>query len=119
MRAVADREVVMRRTLGLVCLMAACAAHAGSDTLRVGSQVLVVGDSAARVVELLGKPAYKAHGSAASHTKGRNKGGKASKASKASHAESAGEQWQYREGNRFVTVVVVDGKVSAIRDGGR
>jgi hypothetical protein len=100
----------MRRTLGLICLMAACAAHAGSGTLRVGSQVLVVGDSAARVVELLGKPAHKARGNAAPRTTGRGK------PRRAGRAESAGEQWQYRMGNRFVTVVVANGKVSDIRD---
>jgi hypothetical protein len=110
----------MRRMLGLVCLMAAFAAHAGSGTLRVGSQVLVVGDSAARVVELLGKPAYKAHGNATSTTKGRGKASASTKgggkARKSARAESTGEQWQYQVGHRVVTVVVADGKVSAIRD---
>ncbi|WP_243048038.1 DUF2845 domain-containing protein [Dyella sp. RRB7] len=100
----------MRRMLGLIGLLAACVAYAGSGTLRVGSQVLVVGDSAARVVELLGKPTYKSRGKAASHTTGRGK------PRKTGRAESAGEQWQYRVGNRLVTVVVADGKVSAIRD---
>lgn len=105
----------MRRLLGLICLMAACAAHAGSGTLRVGSQVLVVGDSAARVLELLGKPVHKAHGKATSGTTARSKTGHG-KGHKADHAESAGEQWQYHVGSRFVTVVVADGKVSGIRD---
>jgi hypothetical protein len=100
----------MRRTIGLICLMAACAAHAGSGTLRVGSQVLVVGDSATRVVELLGKPSYKSKGKATSRTTGH------SKTRKTGHAQSAGEQWQYQVGNRLVTVVVADGKVIAIRD---
>lgn len=99
----------MRRYLGMTCLLAAFAAHAGSGTLRVGSQVLVVGDSAARVVELLGKPTYKSHGNA-SHAGGRKK------SRRSGSTGSAGEQWQYRSGNRLVTVVVTDGKVSAIRD---
>lgn len=100
----------MRRTIGLICLMAACAGHAGSGTLRVGSQVLVVGDSATRVVELLGKPSYKSKGKATSRTTGH------SKTRKTGRAQSAGEQWQYQVGNRLVTVVVADGKVIAIRD---
>lgn len=105
----------MRRYLCFACLLFASAVHAGGGTLRVGSQVLVVGDSAARVVELLGKPAYKGHGKAASNSRkaGRSKG-------HAAHSnEVAGEQWQYRSGDRTVTVVMVDGRVSAIRDGGR
>lgn len=103
---------------GLVVLMIglsmASMAFAGSGTLRVGSQVLVVGDSAMRVVELLGKPAYRTHGKAASASRGggrRHKGGGSSSA--------GGEQWQYRQGSRIVTIVVADGKVASIRDDGR
>ncbi|MHA6205060.1 DUF2845 domain-containing protein [Dyella soli] len=91
------------------------AAHAGSGTLRVGSQVLVVGDSAARVLELLGKPAYKAHGRA---TSGSRKGGRSS-GHAARMSAPPGEHWQYRSGGRVITVIVVDGRVSAIRDDGR
>lgn len=98
--------------------MAAFAAHAGSGTLRVGNQVLVVGDSAAKVVELLGKPSYKAHGRAADASSPRRATGRG-KGRRSGGSHGAGEQWQYREGNRTVTVVVVDGRVSAIRDGGR
>lgn len=108
----------MRRQLGWICLMAAFAAHAGSGTLRVGNQVLVVGDSAAKVVELLGKPSYKAHGKAADTSSSRRATGRG-KARRSAGATNAGEHWQYREGNRTVTIVVVDGRVSAIRDGGR
>jgi hypothetical protein len=105
----------MRRYVGWIGLAVAFAAQAGSGTLRVGSQVLVVGDSATRVVELLGKPSHKSHGKAASHP--RAVGGRRSRTPRA--AQSSGEHWQYRQGNRVVTIVVVDGRVSAIRDGGR
>ncbi|PXV59540.1 Protein of unknown function [Dyella jiangningensis] len=102
----------MRRCLGMVLLALACAAHAGGGTLRVGSQVLVVGDSASRVIELLGKPAYRSSAkSDAGKPSGRKKGGKSS--------SGGGQQWQYRQGNRLVTIVVADGKVTAIRDDGR
>ncbi|WP_201316059.1 DUF2845 domain-containing protein [Dyella sp. EPa41] len=105
----------MRGYIGWICLAVAFTAQAGSGTLRVGSQVLVVGDSATRAVELLGKPSYKSHGKGAS---GRRAGsGRRARGSRS--AEPAGEQWQYRQGNRVVTIVVVDGRVSAIRDGGR
>ena len=96
----------------LLGLSMTCLAHAGSGTLRVGSQVLVVGDSAARIVELLGKPAYRSHAKPASGSHGRRrKGGHRS-------SSAGGEQWQYRQGRRIVTIVVADGKVASIRDDG-
>jgi hypothetical protein len=104
----------MRRYIGLAGLVFACAAHAGGGTLRVGSQVLVVGDSATRVTELLGKPSYRAHAKAASAARS---SGKKSKGGKSS--ASGGEQWQYRQGNRLVTIVMAEGKVTSIRDDGR
>ena len=105
----------MRRMLGGVCLLLALAAHAGGGTLRVGSQVLVVGDSATRVVELLGKPSHRTHAKSAASAASK-KGGKSHRPASSS---DAGEQWQYRHGDRVITIVVADGKVSAIRDGGR
>lgn len=102
----------MRRYLGLCGLLLTCAAYAGGGTLRVGSQVLVTGDSATRVIELLGKPSYRGHAKASSgQRKSGRKGGKAS--------ASGGEQWQYRQGNRLVTITLADGKVTGIRDDGR
>lgn len=105
----------MRRSLWLSVFLFACTAHAGSGTLRVGSQVLVVGDSATRVLELLGKPSYRTRtastpNSPRSIRRSRRHGGRS--------ASSGGQQWQYRQGNRVVTIVVTDGKVSAIRDDG-
>ncbi len=105
----------MRRYLLVAAVVIAGVAHAGSGTLRVGSQVLVVGDSATRVTELLGKPSYKAHAKASSGKS--KKGNRGSKGGQA--PSSGGEQWQYRQGNRLVTIVVADGKVTSIRDDGR
>lgn len=105
----------MRGYIGWICLAVAFTAQAGSGTLRVGSQVLVVGDSATRAVELLGKPSYKSHGKATST----RRAGNARKSRASRTTEPSGEQWQYRQGNRVVTIVVVDGRISAIRDGGR
>jgi hypothetical protein len=105
----------MRIHAGLMLCLLAGAAHAGSGTLRVGSQVLVVGDSAARVVELLGKPTYKSRASSSAGQRGKTSG----KTRRGRGGSGPGEQWQYRDGTRTVTIMVVDGKVSAIRDGGR
>jgi hypothetical protein len=106
----------MRRYLCLSGLLLACTAHAGGGTLRVGSQVLVAGDSATRVTELLGKPSYRSHakataGNRSSGKKGGKKGG--------SSSDTGGEQWQYRQGNRLVTIMIADGRVTSIRDDGR
>ncbi|HUA80368.1 MAG TPA: hypothetical protein VL997_08355, partial [Dyella sp.] len=67
----------------LALLMAAFSAHA-LESLRVGSQVLSVGDSAARVKALLGNPSAKVSGSSqsgarkgASKSSGKGKGKKA------------------------------------------
>ncbi|WP_109123664.1 DUF2845 domain-containing protein [Dyella sp. C11] len=102
----------MRRYLVLASLLFACAAHAGGGTLRVGSEVLSPGDSATRVIELLGKPSYRGHAKAPSSRSGGKKGAKSS-------SSSGGEQWQYRQGNRIVTIVLANGKVTSIRDDGR
>lgn len=104
----------IRLCLALVLLLAL---PAWADTLRVGSRVLATGDSAARVLELLGQPMHKARGSAArpKAATGRRKGGKAGKGNRAADKDtSTGERWQYRRGNRTVTVVLVEGRVTRI-----
>jgi len=83
-----------------------------SSTLRVGSAVLTVGDSAARVQELLGKPSHKSH-SGNSHSS-KKKGSK--RKATASDSANKGEQWQYRRGDTTTTVTIVDGKVANIED---
>jgi Protein of unknown function (DUF2845) len=117
--AAIDGEMIMRRFMVLVLLSLPFAAHAASATLRVGSQVLTVGDSAARVVELLGKPSYKSHKKAAASS-GRARAGKKNGGRKnTTPRDEGGEQWQYRRGDRVTIIVIADGKVSAIEDHGR
>ena len=48
----------MRRLL-LIPLLAFSLGVCASDSLRIGQQVLVVGDTAAHALDLLGTPAYK------------------------------------------------------------
>lgn len=102
----------MRKGWVVVLFAWAAMAHA-SDTLRVGSKVLSSGDSAARVVELLGKPSHRARAS-------QSAGGRPARSSKsrkpAAKADTGGERWQYRRGGRTVTIMLVDGKVSHIDD---
>lgn len=103
---------------GLVLSVCLAALPARADTLRVGQQVLVTGDSAARVVELLGPPVHKASGAAgkaAARQPQRQRGAKGKARSKPTAKKAAeGERWQYRQGRRTVTVVIVQGKVARI-----
>jgi len=73
-----------------------------SDTLRVGSRLLVAGDSAAQVRELLGQPAKVAHHRARRHGRG------------VVVVTPPSESWVYhREGSR-ITVTLVHGQVTEI-----
>ncbi|MEW9572068.1 DUF2845 domain-containing protein [Rhodanobacter sp. Si-c] len=99
----------------LACLLFAVAAGASaSDSLRVGSRVLVVGDSAATVTALLGKPVHKSRRNAA------RGGGHRGKRARAAQGDKArGEQWQYRRDGRVIVVTLVDGRVSDIDERSR
>jgi hypothetical protein len=87
----------MRRLL-LVPLLALSLNVFASDTLRVGQQVLSVGDTAVRTIDLLGTPVYK---EPVENTFGAYRG----------------ERWQYRRDQGHVVVVkIIAGKVAAIED---
>ncbi len=96
----------MRIRLIVAWLVFSAAAQA-SSTLRVGSQVLVAGDSAARVTELLGKP---------SHTSRQRGGSTRRKGHVRAASDATGERWQYRRDGHVTTVTIVDGRVEAIDD---
>ncbi|MGH8157119.1 MAG: DUF2845 domain-containing protein [Rhodanobacter sp.] len=105
----------------IVVLFVFSAAVQASSSLRVGNQVLGVGDSAVRVTELLGKPSYKSRGHASRSGSSRSSshkkaGGRRSRAPTATTRETAGEKWQYRRGDHVTIVTLVDGKVSNIED---
>ncbi len=87
----------MRRYLVLLLLSLTLAAHA-SSTLRIGSQVLTVGDSAVRAMQLLGKPDFK-------------------EPVESDFGGYQGERWQYmRDNGHVVIVTIIDGKVAVIED---
>jgi len=83
-------------------------AHA-SSTLRVGSQVLVAGDSIERAEELLGRPSSKPHHRASNARRGRRRGG-------VSVLNPVSEQWHFRHDGRFTTITVVDGRIVDIEE---
>lgn len=91
----------MRRlfALALPMLLGISLAHA-ADTLRIGSQVLMVGDSAVRAIQLLGEPAFK---EPVENTFG----------------AARGERWQYQVDSHVATVTIIGGKVASIEDRAR
>lgn len=96
----------MRRYAILALLVLSYAAHA-SSTLRVGSHVLVAGDSIDRAVELLGKPT--------SHTSHRAGGGRRGRRG-LSVVTPASEQWHFRRDGHYTVLTVVDGRIVDIDD---
>jgi hypothetical protein len=104
---------------GLASLLAvalfACASGAvASDSLRVGNRVLVVGDSAATVLGMLGKPSHKSHRGGA-----RGNGRRGRRVRAVSGDAAASERWQYRRDGRVIVVTLVDGRVSDIDERSR
>jgi hypothetical protein len=98
-----------RLTVLLAAVLLSVAAGAfATDTLRVGSRVLVVGDSAATVVALLGKPSHKSHP--------RHGAARGRRVRVIDPAAQRGERWEYRRNGHGITVVLVDGRVADIDD---
>lgn len=107
----------MRRYFFLALLIASFHVHA-LQSLRVGSQVLVVGDSAARVKELLGEPSAHTKGPGSSKSGTRKTSAKTSSRSKGKKADARdkGEKWQYRRDGHTTTFTIVGGKIAHIED---
>jgi hypothetical protein len=98
----------------IVALFVLSAAVQASSSLRVGSQVLTIGDSRERVTELLGKPSSKSH-KRSSH--GRNSSGGSRRGGvRVLTKDKDGEQWRYRRDDHMTVVTMVDGRVSDIED---
>ncbi|WP_430391464.1 DUF2845 domain-containing protein [Dyella sp. 20L07] len=90
----------MRRYLVILLLSLSLAAHAAS-TYRVGSEVLTVGDSAVRAMQLMGKPDFK-------------------EPVESDLGGYQGERWQFlRDNGRIVIITILNGKVSDIQDRSR
>jgi hypothetical protein len=106
-----DMEPVMRRYLVIALLACTFSAHA-LESLRIGNQLLVVGDSAARVKAMLGNPSVHAKGGSAKKTSSKTSGQRKGKSGKS----DKGERWQYQRDGHTVTITIVGGKVSHIDD---
>jgi hypothetical protein len=90
----------MRRYFLTGLLLLSLSAHAGS-TYRVGSEVLTVGDSAVRAMQLMGKPDFR-------------------EPVQSDYGGYQGERWQYmRDDGRVVIITIISGKVTDISDRSR
>ena len=87
----------MRRHLILLLLLASIFGHAATS-LRVGNKVLTVGDSAARVLQLMGEPSIRAF-------KQFQVGGLPD------NQVANGEEWQYLQDGKTIVVTVIGGRV--------
>jgi hypothetical protein len=86
------------------------------ESIRIGNQLIVVGDSSAKVKEMLGNPSSrsKSSGKSASSKKGSShrKGG----VQVQSNDKTKGEKWVYRRNGHTITFVMADGKVTHVDD---
>jgi hypothetical protein len=104
----------MRRYFATALLICAYNAHA-MESLRVGNQLIVVGDSAAKVKEMLGNPSSRSKSAGKSGSKkgtSHRKGG----VQVQSNDKTKGEKWQYRRNGHTTTFIINDGKVTHIDD---
>ena len=85
----------------LILLVASVSAHAES-TLRIGSKVLVRGDSAVRVQELMGQPTMRAFADSQS-------GGLPNS------QVASSEQWQYAHEGKTIIITIAGGRVADIK----
>ncbi|MGB3462724.1 MAG: hypothetical protein WBA33_12250 [Rhodanobacter lindaniclasticus] len=97
----------MRKMFVVVLMFVLGNVAQASSTLRVGSQVLVAGDSQERVVELLGRPSAKTHPHRARHSR---------RSVQVLERTDGGERWRYRRDGHITVVTIVDGRVVDIDD---
>ena len=97
----------MRIALSVVVLFVASLGAHASSTLRVGSQVLVAGDTQERVVDLLGKPSSKQHSRRAP---------RGHRGIQVIDRNAGGARWHYRRDGHVIVVTIVEGRVTDIDD---
>lgn len=106
----------MRRYL-LFFILLVCSVDAWAlQSLRVGNQLLVVGDSAAKVKELMGNPSVTTK-AASEKRSGKAKGSSRSVGKhRSQQAKEKGEKWQYRHDGHTTIFTMANGKIAHIED---
>jgi hypothetical protein len=105
----------MRYFLAMVFLIVASSAHA-MESIRVGNQLIVVGDSAAKVKELLGNPTSRSKSSGSSKKSAKKGASRKGGVQVQSNDKTKGEKWQYRQHGHTTTFIVANGTVTHIDD---
>ncbi|MCE5232796.1 MAG: hypothetical protein ABFC67_03115 [Mizugakiibacter sp.] len=101
----------MRRIIPLaLCLL--CGIAAAADTVRIGTHLIEVGDSAALLRDVAGEPDARASARAAPAARGSRRRG-------ARRDAGSGERWTYRDRGRTLGFVIRDGVIVAIEQGRR
>jgi hypothetical protein len=103
-----------RAILFTVLLVCSVSAHA-LESLRVGNQVLSVGDSAARLKELMGNPVVRTKGGSDKSPSKNTSKVKVGKSKRAA-AKEKGQKWQYRRNGHTTIFTITDGKIAHIED---
>jgi hypothetical protein len=101
----------------VVLLICSVSAHA-LESLRVGSQLLVVGDSAAKVKALMGDPDVRHQGGSGKspHPSSAKSKSLSVGKSKRQEAKEKGEKWQYRRDGHTTVFTIANGKIVHIED---
>jgi hypothetical protein len=90
-----------RNLIFALALLLASTPTFAETSLRVGSKVLTIGDSAVRVLQLMGEPAVRAFWQSQSGGLPNNQ-------------LASGEQWQYGQDGKTVIITIVGGRVANI-----
>ncbi|GLQ49156.1 DUF2845 domain-containing protein [Dyella flava] len=104
----------MHRYFFVVALLVCSVSAHALESLRVGSQLLVVGDSAAKVKALMGNPVVRTK--SASDKSARKGSSRSVGKSKKQQAKEKGEKWQYRRDGHTTIFTIANGKIAHIED---
>lgn len=105
----------MHRYFAIALFFCACNVYA-MESIRVGSQLIVVGDNSAKVKEMLGNPSSRSKSSGKSSGSKKGSGHGKGGVKVQSNDKTKGEKWVYRRNGHTITIIMVDGKVTHIDD---
>ena len=104
-----------RYLLLLILLVCSVGVHA-LESLRVGNQLLVVGNSAAKVKELMGNPSVRGSGANGKNSSKTRSHPKPASKNKQQSAKEKGEKWQYQHDGHTTIFTIANGKIAHIED---
>lgn len=106
----------MRRyVLFVILLVCSIGAHA-LESFRVGSRLLVVGDSAAKVKELMGNPSVTTKAASEKRSGKTKRSSRSVSKHQPQQAREKGEKWQYQHDGHTTIFTMANGKIVHIED---